>query len=236
MECGVCDIRSSIGFCIECQKLLCETCSESCDACGKLMCPEHVHESRSGKVYCVGCDQRRKADRKDKHRKHHGEGVEMGGTGLDALTGGSAMAAEEEVDENRVLGKRDPVQPWKLCMYSAVAAFGLAMVLMIFPTLRRIPLGGTSYLATPYVLIIIPLIATFWGVYGIVNIEFYKFRQRCYAGLGIAVLSMVMFVVAVASDPVAREEDQSVEVQERRQIMNDQQLEGWRENVLDKYK
>ena len=121
-------------------------------------------------------------------------------------------------------------------MNSAIAAFALAMILMLFPTLRRIPLGGTSYLATPYVLIIIPLIATFWGVYGIVNVEFYKFRNRCMAGVGIAIVSMILFVVAVASDPVTRDETQSIELQERRQLMDEQQLDGWRENVLDKYK
>jgi len=200
------------------------------------MCPDHVHESRSGKVYCVGCDQRRKADRKEKHRsKHRGEEEDAGGSSLEALAGAPAIEAEEQEEEARVLGKREETQPWQLCLYSGGAALVIAIALLIFPTLRRIPLGGTSYLATPYVLIIIPLIASFWGVYGIVNIQFYKHRQRCMAGLGMAILSMVLFIVEVARDPAALQEDDSVEVQERREIMNEEQLDGWRGNVLDKY-
>ncbi len=204
------------------------------------MCPDHVHESRSGKVYCIGCNERRKAERKaerkEKRRRHHGEEADLADSSLDALAGGSAMADEADLDqEARVLGKREQVQPWQLCLYSAVVALVIAIVLLVFPSFRRMPLGGTSYFATPYVLVIVPLIASFWGVYGIVNIEFYKHRSRCMAGLGIAVLSMVMFVIEVASDPASRQDDNSLELQERRQFMDDQQLDGWRENVLDKY-
>lgn len=238
MECGICEIRSSIGYCIKCQKLLCETCSETCDACGKLMCPDHVYESRSGKIYCTTCNERRKAERREKQEQHRRDRKEAaaGDSSLEALAGAPALVDEEEQEEEaRVLGKREPVQPWKLCMYSAIAALVLALILLIFPSLRRIPLGGTSYLATPYVLIIIPLIASFWGVYGVVNLEYYKHRQRCMAGLGIAVVSMIMFIVEVASDPAARQDDDSADVQERRQNMDAQQLDGWRENVLDKY-
>jgi uncharacterized membrane protein len=200
------------------------------------MCPDHVHESRSGKVYCSGCQDRRKADRKGKHRKHHGDEADAGGSSLEDLAGAPAMAeGEEEEAEARVLGKREEIQPWQLCLYPAVVALLFAITLMVIPSFRRIPLGGTSYLATPYVLVLIPLIASFWGVYGIINIEFYKQRHRCMAGLGMAVLSMVLFVVAVATDPATQQEVDSAEEQNRRQIMNEEQLDGWRDNVLDKY-
>ncbi len=200
------------------------------------MCPDHVHESRSGKVYCNGCNNRRKAERKSRHGKHASAEADEGGTSLEALAGAPVAEADEREEEARVLGKRETVQPWQLCLYSAVVALIIALVLLVIPTLRRIPLGGTSYLATPYFLLVIPLISAFWGVYGIVNIEFYKHRQRCMAGLGIAVLSMVMFVVEVATDPAARQEGDSLELQDRRQNMEPEQLEGWRDNVLDKYK
>ncbi len=236
MECSVCDIRSSIGYCIECQQLLCETCSETCDACGKLMCPEHVNESRSGKVYCKTCNDRRKAERAAKHGRPRHDDTAVAGTSLESLAGVPAVEAEERDEEARVLGKRETVQPWQLCLYSAVVALVLAIILLVFPTLRRIPLGGTSYLATPYPLLIVPLVSTFWGVYGVVNIEFYKHRQRCMAGLGIAVLSMVMFVIEVSRDPATLQDDDSLELQQRRQNMAPEQLDGWRENVLDKYK
>lgn len=205
------------------------------------MCPEHVNESRSGKVYCTTCNERRKAERQAKAGKHRRSRDEdaLGGSSLEALTGaGVAIDVEEEEleAEARVLGKREPPQPWKLCMYSAVTALVFALILYIFPSLRRIPLGGTSYFATPYVLVIIPVIAVFWGVYGIVNIEFYKYRQRCMAGLAIAGVSILMFISQVAVDPDTKLEVQAIDLQERRQVMDEQQLEGWRENILDKYR
>jgi hypothetical protein len=237
VECGVCEIRSSIGFCRECQQLLCETCSETCDECGKLMCPDHVYESRSGKIYCNPCNERRKADRGSKRTSSRREDAAAagGGTSLAALEEQDDLA-EEDDREGRVLGQREPTQPWKLCMYTAGIALALALLLMFFPSFRRIPLGGTSYLATPYVLIIIPLIAAFWGVYGIVNIDFFKYRQRCMAGLGVAGVSMLLFVVAAATDPAAESEEEAVSFEQRRAIMDDQQLEDWRGNVLDKYR
>lgn len=205
------------------------------------MCPDHVYESRSGKIYCTTCNERRKAERRAKHGKHHRDRDEAEGAGssLEALTGAGAPpdAEDEEREvEQRVLGKREPVQPWQLCMYSAVSALLLALLLLFVPGLRRIPLGGTSYLHTPYILVIIPMIAVFWGVYGVINLEFYKYRSRCFVGLGIAALSIVMFIAEVASDPATRQEGASIEVQQRREVMNEQQLEGWRENVLDKYR
>jgi hypothetical protein len=121
-------------------------------------------------------------------------------------------------------------------VYTAGVALALALLLMIFPTYRRIPLGGTSSLTTPYVLVIIPLIAAFWGVYGIVNVEFFKYRQRCMVGLGMAGLSMLLFVVAAATDPAIGTEKETVSIEQRRAIMNEQQLEDWRGNVLDKYR
>jgi len=199
------------------------------------MCPDHVHESRSGKIYCSGCQERRKAERKGKHRKHHGDEAEAGGSSLEDLTGEPAVPDVEEEEEARVLGKREEIQPWQLCLYSAIVALIIAIVLLVFPSFRRIPLGGTSYLPTPYPLILIPLISSFWGVYGIVNIEFYKNRHRCMAGLGMAVLSMVMFVYEVASDPATQQEMESAEEQDRRKNMDEEQLDGWRDNVLDKY-
>ena len=235
MECGVCEIRSSIGYCIECQKLLCETCSQTCDECGKLMCPDHVYESRSGKIYCNPCNERRKAARGSKHKSSKREAAAVGGTSLAALEGAEDLPEEDDA-EVRVLGQREPTQPWRLCVYFAGAGLMLALFLLVFPSFRRIPLGGTSYLTMAYVGVLIPLIAAFWGIYGIVNVEFFKFRQRCMAGLGLAGVSMLLFVVAAATDPASENEEDATSFEQRRAVMNEQQLEDWRGNVLDKYR
>ena len=61
MDCGVCEIRSSVGFCIECKKLLCEVCGVECAYCGKMLCPEHVQTTHSGKKLCGPCMVKRRA-------------------------------------------------------------------------------------------------------------------------------------------------------------------------------
>lgn len=54
MECAVCHVRSSVGFCPECKKLLCEVCGGMCPACGQIACREHLHQTASGAL-CHTC-------------------------------------------------------------------------------------------------------------------------------------------------------------------------------------
>ncbi len=65
MECGDCGIRSSVGFCHECEMLLCEECSRTCERCHKTVCKSHIQRTSSGRRICVSCvvlhyDQRAK--------------------------------------------------------------------------------------------------------------------------------------------------------------------------------
>jgi len=55
MECSVCNTRSSIGYCVECQSLLCEECAVTCQGCGKLICRDHVHETPHNRRLCIKC-------------------------------------------------------------------------------------------------------------------------------------------------------------------------------------
>lgn len=55
MECGECTIRSSVGFCHECDILLCEVCSHGCERCGKTVCKSHIQRTSSGRHICVSC-------------------------------------------------------------------------------------------------------------------------------------------------------------------------------------
>jgi len=55
MECAFCQVRSAIGYCVECRSLVCEQCGVKCDGCGKLMCREHVHETPHGRRLCIKC-------------------------------------------------------------------------------------------------------------------------------------------------------------------------------------
>ncbi|HIJ65776.1 MAG TPA: response regulator [Candidatus Hydrogenedentes bacterium] len=55
MNCGICGIRSSIGYCVECKALLCEQCATLCASCGQPICAAHVHETPHHRLLCVDC-------------------------------------------------------------------------------------------------------------------------------------------------------------------------------------
>jgi hypothetical protein len=66
MECAICQLRSSVGYCAECKALLCEVCNETCSHCGAVVCPECLVETSSGRELCKTCMakyQKRKAHR-----------------------------------------------------------------------------------------------------------------------------------------------------------------------------
>jgi len=55
MECGECGIRSSVGYCHECEVLLCEVCSQICERCKNTVCKSHIQRTSSGRRICVSC-------------------------------------------------------------------------------------------------------------------------------------------------------------------------------------
>jgi len=59
MDCSVCNIRSAIGYCVECRSLICEACAIMCDSCGKLICHNHVHETPHRRRLCHKCIAKR---------------------------------------------------------------------------------------------------------------------------------------------------------------------------------
>ncbi len=60
MECSVCKTRSSIGYCPDCQQLLCETCGVACADCGVMLCEAH-RVSYQGVHVCRRCAQKANA-------------------------------------------------------------------------------------------------------------------------------------------------------------------------------
>lgn len=58
MKCDFCGVRSSVGFCVECKKLLCEECAETCANCGGLICHDHVRETAYRRL-CPSCMRER---------------------------------------------------------------------------------------------------------------------------------------------------------------------------------
>ncbi len=58
MNCDFCGVRSSVGYCGECKKLLCEDCADRCENCGGLICHEHVRETAYRRL-CPACMRER---------------------------------------------------------------------------------------------------------------------------------------------------------------------------------
>jgi hypothetical protein len=147
-------------------------------------------------------------------------------------------AAEEEVVERPVLAAsvRKPPPPWKLCLYTACTGVVLAVVVLLLPGLRRFTLPWGGYFPTPYLLLLIPAISVFWAVVGLVSKEHRDDRSRCLVGLGVAVVSCILMIVAVYTDPARLAEAEAAREQGVRDNMTPEQLKQWREERLQKFK
>ena len=81
MECAECTVRSSVGYCHECDMLLCEVCSHTCERCGKVVCSSHIQRTSSGRNICVSCVVQhydKRARQSKERREQRAEQVEMG--------------------------------------------------------------------------------------------------------------------------------------------------------------
>lgn len=81
MECADCGVRSSVGYCRECEMLLCEVCSHTCEICGTTVCRSHIQRSSRGRSICVSCvvsryDKRARQSRELRERR--AERAELG--------------------------------------------------------------------------------------------------------------------------------------------------------------
>ena len=207
--------------------LLCEECAETCGECGKALCPEHINRSRSGKVFCEGCFD---------VRYGMGEDTTFAGLGGAELAGVGAHEGEgeEEEDEERpVLGGWQPPPAWKLSLQ--VASFGAAAVLLllVFPSLRRLILPGDMVLYTPMVLLAVPGMAILWAVIGLRSEEEPpEQRPRCIGGIVLAGATILLSFYAVFSDPIRQTEQDLREMRLERDGMTSEELGEWRQRVL----
>ena len=234
MECTLCNIRSAIGTCNDCHTMVCEECGVQCEHCGKWACPQHVYMTSSGKTLCLPCQEERRARHAAARRRAEGHDTPEPAFAPDGMTPPEEQVFEEE---HAVLtgSVRQPPPPWKLSLYTAVLALALVGIVFVFPGLRRIPLTGDTYLPTPYVLLIIPIIAVFWGILGYMREEMLSDRNRSMMGIGLAIVATVLMFVAVQTDPARIEELRVLQEQQARQNMTPAQREQWRRERLQRY-
>jgi len=229
MECIVCEIRSSTTSCVECQALLCEECAVVCESCGKSACPEHVHDSRTGRRMCAVCYDERKARR----RKRKGVPAPAG-TSLDAPDGEAAVEDEDLEGQTLTSSGYARVQPWKMALYISLCALAIALILLV-PSLRRVPLGANAYLPTHIVPILMVAVAVGWAIYGVYTQRYFDERAKCVISLGLAVVIVVISAVGIVTDPARKETQEVRALEDERNAMSQEELEDWRDNVLNRY-
>jgi len=55
LECSFCQTRGSAGICVECRAPVCGSCATTCDGCGQLACPKHIHTTTHNRQLCAKC-------------------------------------------------------------------------------------------------------------------------------------------------------------------------------------
>ncbi|NIA13483.1 MAG: hypothetical protein GWP08_05335 [Nitrospiraceae bacterium] len=198
MDCDVCDIRSSVGFCHECKKLLCEVCGAECAVCGKLLCDEHVEETRHGRQLCAECMAERRARRHRERRRAEGE--REGGHSFAALDGeeGRPADGDESVDDaldERILlaSGRKKRDPWLRSLYLSSPGVVLLIVMMSFPLMH--------YILHPWLSLLTLFFGVLGGVRGLLGFYADKYHERvvlnviaCCAAFLVCIAGLVLLL------------------------------------------
>lgn len=100
MECSVCHVRSTVGYCKTCERMLCEVCGISCSRCKKLVCREHRSTTPGGRNLCPECMAAREAKRKAQEAEKAGAAMEGSGLSFQELMAdvGDELAADHPVE------------------------------------------------------------------------------------------------------------------------------------------
>jgi hypothetical protein len=220
--------------------MLCEECGEGCEKCGKLVCREHIRETRtSHRRLCKACYEEREA--KKAARRHHHRQDPAESTSFQALGGAEgyapeAAAGEEgaeapEEPEALVASRFEPPPPWRVSLYAGLLGLAGVLALLFFPVWRSIPLGGDAYLPIPVLMLVVPLFALFWAVYGYVFFEDgFRDRRKCWIGAGLGLVTVVLAVWSAFNDPIDDLREQAVASKEARDRLSAEEYAQWRED------
>lgn len=242
MNCAVCDLRGSVGFCAECKILLCEECGITCERCGKMACPKHVYTTSSGRQICTVCQAERR-ERRSKQRTPAPAPKEQAveSTSFEALEGAAAEGAEVPVSaEALTLSGRALIPPWKLSAFAGLGSLISILIIFFFPTIWTMLLGMNPNAAIPFLIILIPLLPAFlgflWAVGGFLTSPYYEDRAKCLIGFGLSVVAVIMGLMVAARAPSYIASTQPAIFQETGQEnMTPEQLEQWRKDLLRRF-
>ncbi|HIJ65755.1 MAG TPA: hypothetical protein HPP77_07360 [Candidatus Hydrogenedentes bacterium] len=221
MECDVCHTRSSAGYCAECNKLLCEECAVTCSRCGSLVCPDHMHETRSGRLLCAECVR----ERQERRSKYQAAKAAVAADEEAAVA--DEAEAEEEV-EVLTASAAKVISPWTLSVSAGGAALVIVVVAIFFPYFRVVSFGWTSALV-----IMVAVGGAFWGVVGLIFPRYYEDRSRSLLGVVLAVAALGCAVFGIAREAkVALEEKALREAGPRAYLKSDAERKEYKDTIL----
>jgi len=194
MVCDICKTRSPAGFCVSCQKMLCDECSNQCEECGKMMCPECFVTTRSGRMLCAKCVEQLKAKRAKAKAKA-------------AAAAPEEAAAEEEEFPVLEPVPRVQVRPWVASLL--LGSIGILLSLLFYAWAGKVHVS----------VFILAILGIAWGIVGIVG----KSEQKAQASAGV-LLNVVPFILAAALGLEAPwiEPDQEPGVQQTEEVTQKQ--------------
>ena len=238
MECIECGIRSAVGSCRTCGKLLCEECGTECQECGHAVCSEHVNVTPGKRNLCGKCFEKRQERQDRREGRKSGHAAKTGGGVVEELEGEELEEGETLEERTLTMSARRAPNPSLISL--SVAGLGLALMLLVLlvPDLRRVALGPDAYLPTPLILLIIPIVGGAWGILGMQQqsdgrTPYRTIWMRSVTGVGIAIVTCVLGVVAWQTDPARIAEQEARQSQQ--QEMTPEQLEQWRQERLERY-
>ena len=136
MDCDICQIRSSVGYCADCKALLCEVCGTPCKKCGKIVCAEHIQLTPHGRGLCGTC----MAEREARHAARKGGGTSFEELDEDNEAAPKRKRTEEEEEEldGGAIGAYRPPSRWLYAGAFLLFGFSAVFVYRSVPELRKI--------------------------------------------------------------------------------------------------
>jgi len=179
MECQICGLRSSEGFCHVCQRMICQECGRTCYRCGKMTCIEHGSTGKSGKWACELC--------RSEHRARRAAARGAAAPDLShapAAAAGAPAGAEPDEDdfvfeEVAAHVSRLEVEPWKAGTWIGVIAIVVTAAFALI------------WHAVPWPFLVVAGLGAVWAGIGI----FGRYADKGLAAMGLG-LNVVPFIIA----------------------------------------
>ncbi len=91
--------------------------------------------------------------------------------------------------------------PWVMSLLIAALGGVFVLLLLAYPSLRRLPLLPGRMLFTPYLALVLPLLSAFWALIGIASPQYRRQLLPSLAGLALALLTLVAVLATFWLDP-----------------------------------